>query len=700
MLRSVPLLSKRSRTGPRRSSAAIALIRKADAARDRRAYRHAASLYEQALALNPDDAPIHVQCGHMLKEAGEFAKAEEHYKRAQVLIPNDADLALQIGHLYKVAGQLRLAEDSYARALQLMPDWQEAIGELAALHSYGFSGRNAAPEAHPAGSLGQPRGAGNTDFDRHAAEFGLLASLEGLAPELAPSHPRDLTRHHQESIVVQRFGRNERTRWGMRNTLRGVEAVRGHCVSKVPIVEVQLLIDGLIIHRETAVQGVQIKDEREHTRLRKYNFNIWFDFTAFERGRFDIELRMVDARKETRSHHEFVVIAEPLSPEQYPTSDGIVAVAAGDPRPVDVQVNAQPSMIRPAQRSVFLQPPRNILVLRLDQLGDMVASVPALRRLRQIFPDARLTGLIAPANAGLAASLKLFDEILLADFPDDPLERRRVMPLAQQHELRRMLAPYRFDLAIDMSESDVSRPLLLLSGAPFVYGFKHGNFTWLSAGFEGFARDFANEREVAPHTAKMMGLIEWLGTISKRHSEIVPRTDLSRSLLSKYGIAENEKFVVFHTGARLVFSRWPYYDQLSLMVLKQTGLKVVMLTDDPKMRERLPAGLSRSDRFQLLDQRLDFDEFDALLSFCAVFVGNDSGPKHLAALRGANVVSIHCARNNWNEWGQESKGYIVSRRVPCAGCGIHHEPEDCGRGFPCVVNISAQEIFGAIAEFL
>jgi ADP-heptose:LPS heptosyltransferase len=87
------------------------------------------------------------------------------------------------------------------------------------------------------------------------------------------------------------------------------------------------------------------------------------------------------------------------------------------------------------------------------------------------------------------------------------------------------------------------------------------------------------------------------------------------------------------------------------------------------------------------------------VSFCSVFVGNDSGPKHLAALRGANVVSIHLARNNWNEWGQENNGYIVSRRVPCAGCSIHHDPEECGKGFPCITNISAEEVYGAISEF-
>jgi ADP-heptose:LPS heptosyltransferase len=125
-----------------------------------------------------------------------------------------------------------------------------------------------------------------------------------------------------------------------------------------------------------------------------------------------------------------------------------------------------------------------------------------------------------------------------------------------------------------------------------------------------------------------------------------------------------------------------------------------MMADEPEFRATLPPALLSSPRFQLIDRRLAFDQFDALLSFCAGFVGNDSGPKHLASLRGANVVSIHLARNNWNEWGQENKGYIVSRRTPCAGCSLHHDPEECGKDFACITHIKVEEVYGALARAL
>jgi len=55
------------------------LARRAEAARDGRQFGVAAMLYEEALRLNPDNARMRVQCGHMLKEAGDLAGAEEQF---------------------------------------------------------------------------------------------------------------------------------------------------------------------------------------------------------------------------------------------------------------------------------------------------------------------------------------------------------------------------------------------------------------------------------------------------------------------------------------------------------------------------------------------------------------------------------------------------------------------------------------------
>jgi ADP-heptose:LPS heptosyltransferase len=105
-------------------------------------------------------------------------------------------------------------------------------------------------------------------------------------------------------------------------------------------------------------------------------------------------------------------------------------------------------------------------------------------------------------------------------------------------------------------------------------------------------------------------------------------------------------------------------------------------------------------RIVYLDQTLPFDVFDTFLSFCAVFVGNDSGPKHLASLRGVPVVSLHSSRIGWSEWGQELTGVVISRQVPCAGCSLHHDPEECAQDVACITRITVDEVFREVAAML
>jgi len=134
------------------------------------------------------------------------------------------------------------------------------------------------------------------------------------------------------------------------------------------------------------VEGYPLKHEGHNPRKRKYVFNIWYDFANFADGLYDLELRFLDDQQGVRVHRDQVVVAPPLSEDEYPDSDRLVSVSATDTRSLEEQINSRPSMIRPARRTRFATPPRNVLIQRVDQLGDLVLSIPALRRLRGTAP--------------------------------------------------------------------------------------------------------------------------------------------------------------------------------------------------------------------------------------------------------------------------------------------------------------------------
>lgn len=667
------------------------LIVRGDAARDARDWTRAALWYEEAVRLVPRRADIHVQHGHMLKESGDLVAAERAYMSALALMPDDADLALQIGHLHKIAGRADAARDAYGRALILKPGWEAPAWEIEKL-AEGIAAAVELPEAvlPEAGSALAAAGAALARAEQ-AAE---------LVPNLEPRNPSALLNDFREGLELRQMGRHERSVWGIRRTAQGVTAVRGFCISALPVDEVQMLLDGKVFYRGPLRGPYRLKHARRPNAVAKYVFNIWYDFSMFAPGRYSFELRVVDAEGGGRSFHDDIVVAPALAEADFADSDALVEASGPDPVELERRVRQRPSMTRTAQRSLLPAAPRNILVLRTDQLGDLVASVPAMRRLREIFDGARIVGLFTNANAELAATLGLFDEVIVIDFPDDPDERRRVMPLSAQEALRARLAPYAFDLAIDLAQAGVSRDLLRLSGAPFLYGVEGGGFHWLSADFSLNTRDPLNRLDIAPHSRKTLALVETLGAIVNDSFAVTRRDDLSRDRLACFGVAPADRYAVLHLGARVAFSRWPGFSQLATLLLDRTDLKIVMMTEDPKVRASLPPDLAASPRFQLLDQRLPFDDFDAFVSFAAVLIGNDSGPKHLASLRGTNTITLHTARINWNTWGHEGAGSIISRRVPCAGCDIFHDAEECGKDFACIRDITAEEVFAAVSAYV
>jgi hypothetical protein len=54
---------------------------------------------------------------------------------------------------------------------------------------------------------------------------------------------------------------------------------------------------------------------------------------------------------------------------------------------------------------------------------------------------------------------------------------------------------------------------------------------------------------------------------------------------------------------------------------------------------------------------------------------------------------------NWNEWGQDGSGVIITRRVPCYGCGIE-AIEECGKDRACLVGITPEEVMREVLRIL
>src|SRR6516165_2230235 len=112
------------------------MVTLADSARDSEQWKLAAQLYRKALDCDPRNAPIWVQYGHALKEAGglqdreKLAQAEAAYRTALSLDSSVPDTYLQLGHSLKLQGKTEEAQGAYLRAFALDPSIPDTLREL------------------------------------------------------------------------------------------------------------------------------------------------------------------------------------------------------------------------------------------------------------------------------------------------------------------------------------------------------------------------------------------------------------------------------------------------------------------------------------------------------------------------------------------------------------------------------------------
>lgn len=526
------------------------------------------------------------------------------------------------------------------------------------------------------------------------SELAARHAVEGLAPEIAPR--RFVERPSSEPRVdILKLGSAPKvTQAGHLRVMRGIEAIRIRWRTPHDVDHVRIRVDG----RTSALTRPSVsRPSVDPGEPKTYIVNAWIDLSRQPTGLYLLDVTAEIGGDVLTLVSESVFVQPPHRPSECLDSDAVVPVPRADCDKLEAWIDGLPSVARQAERALIKRP-RRVLVVRADQLGDFVTSVPAILRLRELLPDAELYGLVTPANENLARSLGTFSEVETVDLLYSHETKLRHLAADQQAALADRLARYAFDVAIDLSPGSESRALLRLSGAPNLVGFKPALFPFLTFGIDAISRDPVNGKESASHSSIILSLVEAFGaTLPRTHLKIRKSVTAGLSELEKYGVSPSDRFVLLHSGARIDFKRWPFqsYLELARLLVRDAGLKVFLLSDDPVIGLVLES--SERDHIILLEGRVPFDDFEAMIAHADVVVGNDTGPKHLAALRGARVVSIHMGQVNWNEWGQEGDGLIVSRRVPCNGCGIDRT-EDCGRNLACLVRITPAEVYKAVQK--
>jgi ADP-heptose:LPS heptosyltransferase len=354
----------------------------------------------------------------------------------------------------------------------------------------------------------------------------------------------------------------------------------------------------------------------------------------------------------------------------------------------------------PNSRSALLEPAgdlvphvERIVVLRSNGIGDFVLALPALWALRSAYPGAEITHLGTSWHPELLEGrLGPWDRVAVV--PRYPgvrgEEGERDTP-----EVRQFLAQQRaerYDLALQLhGGGGNSNPFVAALGARVTAGARDVG-----------APPLDRWTPYLPYQHEVHRFLEVVGLVGAVPVELEPRlpvSDVDRAAADEVLPADDRPLVAVHPGASDARRRWPSerFGEVG-QALADRGALVVLVgsgADDEQAAEKIAAAMS--SRPLDLVGRLSLGAMVGVLERCRVVVGNDSGPRHLAAAVGTATVGIYWCGNLINAGPLTRRRHRVgvSFRTVCPECGVDQGKERCPHDPSFVADVPVSEMRAA-----
>ncbi len=327
---------------------------------------------------------------------------------------------------------------------------------------------------------------------------------------------------------------------------------------------------------------------------------------------------------------------------------------------------------------------RRVLLVRLDNLGDVLMSTPAFAAVRETLPWAHLTLLAAPGTEALRPHLEMVDEIVgfnaswmkagAARLDQEPADLRGE---AERHLVRR-LGRARFDAAIIFTvctQSALPAALLCrMAGIPLsvahvrerAYGLLSDELPDPDVVQDGMRHEVQRQLDLVAH----VGLFT---QDDRLRFKVLPKDRRSAAdALKAAGLRPGQPYVMVHPGASAPSRRY---------APEAFGAAADLMRSDPALADAAVLFCAGASEQPLIDEARgvmrspslvlpnppSLGELAALIEGARVLVANNSGPVHLAAAVGTPVVDLYALTNpQHTPWRVAAR--VLSHDVPCRNC--------------------------------
>lgn len=343
---------------------------------------------------------------------------------------------------------------------------------------------------------------------------------------------------------------------------------------------------------------------------------------------------------------------------------------------------------------------QRILCVRLDHIGDVLMTTPALRALKQAMPGRHITLLTSPGGASVAPYVPEIDDTIVYSAPwmksSDTHEAQTDLALIAR------LASGNFDAAVIFtvySQNPLPAAMLCyLAGIPLRLAHCHENPYQL---LTHWVPDPEPHERIRHEVQRQLDLVANVNaqTDDMRLSFCISDTDRAfvRSLLQALGIDAGQPWLLLHPGATAPSRRYPaeQWNAAAHMLTQRLQFPLVFTGSEPeaalidKIRQDLPDTCS-------LAGQLSLGQLAAFIAQAPLLLSNNTGPAHIAAAVGTPVVDLYALTNpQHTPWMVPHR--LLFHDVPCRNCYKSVCPEG---HHDCLTRVTPSRVADAAIELL
>jgi heptosyltransferase-2 len=343
---------------------------------------------------------------------------------------------------------------------------------------------------------------------------------------------------------------------------------------------------------------------------------------------------------------------------------------------------------------LYMDAPERLLVRCPNWVGDVVMATPALRCLRESFPEAKITLLLRRPLLKILEGSPWFDEAL-------EIENAHGLGAAVTLiSLARVLRPRRFDLGLLLTNSFSSALLFWLAGVRHRVGYSRDARDWLLSA--ALPRASKNGRFLPTYTGDtFLKLCEHLGCqVRDKRLELFTTEETDRKadeIFAKNRIDPARPLVIVNPGASFGSSKlWPperfawVVDRLA----EKYGCSIFICgsPNERAMGEKIKTQM-KAPSLLLQDCGVPFDlgVLKSLVKRCALLLTLDSGPRHFAVAFNRPAVTLMGPNSPLYTETPLERGEVVRVDVDCGPCQL----KECPKDLRCMTRITPEMVLAA-----